>query len=60
MAETPSASYPAVNLPQTDFPMKAGLAQLEPKMLARWTETRELRPLPKETFREWWSRERGA
>ncbi|MFL5927549.1 MAG: LutB/LldF family L-lactate oxidation iron-sulfur protein [Gaiellaceae bacterium] len=31
-----------------------------PGPLARWTETRELRPLPKETFREWWSRERGA
>jgi L-lactate dehydrogenase complex protein LldF len=28
--------------------------------LRRWTRTRELRPVPKETFREWWSRERGA
>ncbi len=25
-----------VNLPRTDFPMKANLAQMEPKMLARW------------------------
>ena len=25
-----------LNLPQTDFPMKAGLAQREPQMLARW------------------------
>src|SRR5579871_1654325 len=25
-----------VNLPQTDFPMKANLAQMEPKILARW------------------------
>jgi len=25
-------------LPQTDFPMKAGLPQAEPKWLARWTE----------------------
>ena len=25
-----------VNLPKTDFPMKANLAQMEPKMLARW------------------------
>jgi len=25
-----------LNLPQTDFPMKAGLAQKEPQMLARW------------------------
>ena len=31
-----------------------------PGPLARWTETRDLRPLPSETFREWWSRERGA
>ena len=25
-----------INLPKTDFPMKAGLAQREPEMLARW------------------------
>ena len=25
-----------VTLPQTVFPMKANLAQMEPKMLARW------------------------
>ena len=25
-----------VNLPRTDFPMKANLAQTEPKMLVRW------------------------
>jgi L-lactate dehydrogenase complex protein LldF len=31
-----------------------------PGPLARWTEVRDLRPLPPETFREWWSRERGA
>src|SRR6266446_5180799 len=29
-----------VNLPRTDFPMKASLGQLEPKLLARWEETR--------------------
>ena len=27
-----------VNLPRTDFPMKANLAQLEPKILAGWDE----------------------
>ena len=27
-----------LNLPQTDFPMKAGLAQREPERLARWRE----------------------
>ncbi len=31
-----------------------------PGPLATWTRTRELKPLPKETFREWWSRERGS
>jgi L-lactate dehydrogenase complex protein LldF len=31
-----------------------------PGPLATWRRTRELKPLPKETFREWWSRERGA
>jgi L-lactate dehydrogenase complex protein LldF len=31
-----------------------------PGPLAQWTKTRDLKPLPKETFREWWSRERGA
>ena len=25
-----------IKLPKTDFPMKAGLAQREPEMLARW------------------------
>jgi isoleucyl-tRNA synthetase len=29
-----------LNLPKTDFPMKAGLGVLEPKLLARWRETR--------------------
>ncbi len=28
-----------VNLPRTDFPMKANLPQSEPKILARWEET---------------------
>ena len=27
-----------INLPQTGFPMKADLAQREPKQLARWAE----------------------
>ncbi len=34
-----STDYKAtLNLPQTDFPMKANLAQLEPKLLAAWEE----------------------
>src|SRR5262249_44363290 len=31
-----------------------------PGPLARWTEMRDLRPLPEETFREWWGSERGT
>jgi L-lactate dehydrogenase complex protein LldF len=31
-----------------------------PGPLRKWTRTRELRPIQAETFREWWSRERGA
>ena len=27
-----------LNLPKTDFPMKAGLPEMEPRMLARWNE----------------------
>ena len=35
--ETPPADYrDTVFLPKTDFPMKAGLAQKEPAILARW------------------------
>ena len=31
-----------------------------PGPLAQWTQTRDLKPMAKETFREWWSRERGT
>jgi L-lactate dehydrogenase complex protein LldF len=37
-----------------------GMARRVPGPLANWTRTRDLKPMPKETFREWWSRERGA
>ena len=30
-----------------------------PGMLAGWTSVRDLKPLPKQTFREWWKKERG-
>jgi L-lactate dehydrogenase complex protein LldF len=35
-------------------------ARRAPGPLATWTATRELPPVAKETFREWWGRERGA
>jgi L-lactate dehydrogenase complex protein LldF len=31
-----------------------------PGPLKHWTSRRDLKPMPRETFREWWSRERGA
>ncbi|MBA2919114.1 isoleucine--tRNA ligase [Sphingomonas sp. MAH-20] len=36
MADTPPDYRDTVFLPKTDFPMKAGLAQKEPAILARW------------------------
>ncbi|MBM3515095.1 MAG: class I tRNA ligase family protein, partial [Alphaproteobacteria bacterium] len=39
MTDSTAPDYKAtVFLPATDFPMKAGLPQLEPKLLARWAE----------------------
>ena len=34
-----------LNLPRTDFPMKANLGQLEPKLLAHWAEGSSRDPL---------------
>jgi iron-sulfur cluster protein len=31
-----------------------------PGLLGGWTEMRDLRPLPKQTFREWWREQRGS
>ena len=41
-AETPqSVDYKdTINLPQTEFPMRAGLPDLEPKILDRWAQTK--------------------
>ena len=37
MTETDKRDYSeTLNLPQTDFPMRAGLPKKEPEILARW------------------------
>jgi isoleucyl-tRNA synthetase len=36
-----------LNLPRTDFPMKANLAQREPELLKRWEETRVYQQIQK-------------
>jgi L-lactate dehydrogenase complex protein LldF len=40
--------------------VRNGLIRRLPGPLARWTGARDLRPVARESFREWWSRERGA
>jgi len=39
---------------------RGGLVRRLPAPLAGWTQGRDLRPVARETFREWWTRERGA
>jgi L-lactate dehydrogenase complex protein LldF len=41
------------------FTRKDGWIHRLPGMGAKWTETRDLRGLPKETFHEWWKKSRG-
>ena len=38
---------------------RGGLVHRLPPPLSGWTEGRDLRPVARETFREWWARERG-
>jgi L-lactate dehydrogenase complex protein LldF len=40
--------------------VRGGLVHKLPPPLAGWTDGRDLRPVARETFREWWARERGA
>jgi isoleucyl-tRNA synthetase len=40
MTETQANYKETLNLPQTDFPMKANLPQREPEMLARWEQSK--------------------
>jgi L-lactate dehydrogenase complex protein LldF len=39
--------------------VRGGLVRTLPPPLEGWTEGRDLRPVARETFREWWARERG-
>jgi L-lactate dehydrogenase complex protein LldF len=39
---------------------RGGLVRTLPPPLAGWSEGRDLRPVARETFREWWARERGG
>ena len=40
--------------------LRRGLIHWLPGPLGGWTRGRDLRPVARESFREWWSRERGA
>ena len=42
-------------LGQTPFVAKSGFIEHLPLMLSGWTQTRDLAPLPQQSFREWWS-----
>ena len=39
--------------------VRAGAIRRLPPPLSRWTRTRNLKPIPRESFRSWWQRERG-
>src|SRR4051794_12055078 len=45
MSETPTDYKATLNLPQTDFPMKGNLAQLEPKLLTFWDQEKVFQAL---------------
>ena len=42
-------------LGQIPFIAKSGFIEHLPLMLSGWTQTRDLAPLPKQSFREWWA-----
>jgi len=45
---------------QTVFVSKNGFIEALPLMLSGWTQTRDLAPLPKQTFRDWWAEREKA
>jgi L-lactate dehydrogenase complex protein LldF len=44
---------------QKVFVSKNGFIEALPGMLKGWTQTRDLKAMPEESFREWWAKERG-
>jgi L-lactate dehydrogenase complex protein LldF len=42
-------------LGQLPFVAKSGFIEHLPLLLSGWTQTRDLAPLPKQSFREWWA-----
>lgn len=45
---------------QKVFVSKNGFIEALPLMLSGWTQTRDLKAMPQESFREWWAKERGG
>jgi hypothetical protein len=39
---------------------KNGFIEWMPLMLSGWTQTRDLKAMPAESFRDWWAREKAA
>jgi L-lactate dehydrogenase complex protein LldF len=42
-------------LGQLPFVAKSGFIEHLPLMLAGWTQSRDLAPIPKQSFRQWWA-----
>jgi L-lactate dehydrogenase complex protein LldF len=46
-------------LGQKVFVSKDGFIESLPLMMSGWTQSRDLKPLPKQSFREWWAEEKA-
>ena len=53
-----SAAQAIARVVQVPFARKGVIRHL-PGMLSGWTAVRDLRPAPKESFRQWWSRRKA-
>jgi L-lactate dehydrogenase complex protein LldF len=47
-------------LGQIPFVAKSGFIEHLPLLMSGWTQTRDLAPLPKQSFREWWAEREAA